>query len=129
MRDLGAGLMRGLREIRWVVSTSSTAARRSTDGSGSTDATGATLLVISTGHANQGITGHDQWRGLVPTAFKGGVVTSTIGIGRGYDETLLSAISGSGAGNHAFADEPDAAGWPLRPKARGRSPRSYRRRA
>ena len=39
-----------------------------------------------------------------------GIITSTLGYGRGYDETLLSAIAGSGNGNHVFADDPDAAG-------------------
>ena len=39
-----------------------------------------------------------------------GVVTSTLGYGLGYDETLLSAITRSGSGNHHFAQDPDAAG-------------------
>jgi Ca-activated chloride channel family protein len=104
MTDLSAGLLRGLREIRRVVSTSSTGG-----GSAAAEA-GATLLLISDGHANQGVTDRDQLAGVVATAFKGGVVTSTIGMGLGYDESLLAAISSSGSGNHAFADEPDAAG-------------------
>jgi Ca-activated chloride channel family protein len=104
MTDLSAGLLRGLREIRRVVSTSSTG------GGGSTGEAGATLLLISDGHANQGVTDHDQLAGVVATAFRGGVVTSTVGMGLGYDESLLAAISSAGAGNHSFADEPDAAG-------------------
>lgn len=39
-----------------------------------------------------------------------GIVTSTLGYGRGYDETLLTAMARSGSGNHVFADNADAAG-------------------
>ncbi len=35
---------------------------------------------------------------------------STIGIGLGYDETLLAAIASGGQGGHAFAEDGDAAG-------------------
>ena len=38
------------------------------------------------------------------------IVTSTLGYGEGYDETLLAAIARCGTGNHVFADDPDAAG-------------------
>lgn len=38
------------------------------------------------------------------------MVTSTLGYGRGYDETLLVGIARSGSGNHVFAQDPDAAG-------------------
>ena len=90
--DLGAGYLRGLRELRRVTSA------------------GGTLLVISDGHVNAGITDVDQFSSLGSKAYADGVVTSTLGYGRGYDETLLAALARSGSGNHVFADNPDAAG-------------------
>ena len=95
--DLGAGYLRGLQELRRV-SSAPDAAR------------GGTLLVISDGHVNCGITDADQFADLAAKAQSGGVVTSTLGYGLGYDETLLTAIARSGAGNHEFAQDPDAAG-------------------
>jgi Ca-activated chloride channel homolog len=90
--DLGAGYLRGLRELRRVSSA------------------GGTLLVVSDGHVNAGITDVDQFASLGSKAYADGVVTSTLGYGRGYDETLLAALARSGSGNHVFADNPDAAG-------------------
>lgn len=90
--DLGAGYLRGLREIRRVASA------------------GGTALIISDGHVNAGIRSVDEFASVTAKAYAGGVVTSTLGYGRGYDETLLSAIARSGSGNHVFADNPDAAG-------------------
>lgn len=99
--DLGAGYLRGLQELR----------RAASGGSGTADApAGGTLLVISDGHVNIGITDVDQFADLAAKANAGGVVTSTLGYGLGYDETLLSALARSGAGNHEFAQDPDAAG-------------------
>ena len=91
--DLGAGYLRGLRELRRAAGTS-----------------GGTVLVISDGHVNRGITDVDQFATVTAKAYTDGVVTSTLGYGRGYDETLLAAIARSGSGNHVFAEDPDAAG-------------------
>lgn len=90
--DLSAGYLRGLREIRRV-------ARH-----------GGTVLVISDGHVNAGICDVDDFDSITSKAYADGIVTSTLGYGDGYDETLLSAIARSGSGNHVFADNPDAAG-------------------
>ena len=100
MTDLGAGLVRGLREARRVGGN-------------------ATILVISDGHTNQGVTDRDTLAGVAAQARTHGVVVSTLGLGLGYDETLLSAIARSGAGNHAFAEEPDAAGVAIAAEADG----------
>lgn len=89
--DLGAGYLRGLRELRRVAT-----------GSG-------TLLVISDGHVNQGLRDVDEFATVTSKAYTEGIVTSTLGYGRGYDETLLAALARSGSGNHVFADDPDAA--------------------
>jgi Ca-activated chloride channel homolog len=95
--DLGGGYLRGLQELRRAA--------------GSSDApTGGTLLVISDGHVNSGLTDPDRFAQLAAKAQTVGVVTSTLGYGLGYDESLLTAIARSGAGNHEFAQDPDAAG-------------------
>lgn len=91
--DLSAGYLRGLREIRRVAGD-----------------TGGTVLVISDGHVNAGIRGVDEFASITAKAYGEKIVTSTLGYGRGYDETLLAGIARSGSGNHVFADNPDAAG-------------------
>jgi len=91
--DLSAGYLRGLREIRRVATGA-----------------GGTVLVISDGHVNAGIQSVDEFASITAKAYGDALVTSTLGYGRGYDETLLSAIARSGSGNHVFADNPDAAG-------------------
>ncbi|MEE3851762.1 VWA domain-containing protein [Gordonia sp. LSe1-13] len=93
--DLSSGYLRGLQELR----RGTTAGIR-----------GGTVLVISDGHVNRGIQDLDEFASITAKAAADGIVTSTLGYGRGYDETLLSAISRSGNGNHVFADDPDAAG-------------------
>ena len=96
--DLSAGYLRGLREIRRVLDTAG--GKR---GSG-------TLLVVSDGHVNAGIKDVDEFASVTSKAYADNIVTSTLGYGRGYDETLLTALARSGSGNHIFADNPDAAG-------------------
>lgn len=93
MTDLSAGYLRGLRELRRAAGES-----------------GGTVLVISDGHVNGGIQDPDQFAQVAQQAGSQGMVTSTLGYGQGYDETLLAAIARSGSGNHVFADNPDAAG-------------------
>ena len=91
--DLGVGYLRGMQEIRRVCGQ-----------------TGGTLLVISDGHINSGITDMEQFGEIAAKAYAEGVVTSTLGYGLGYDETLLSVIARAGSGNHQFAHNADAAG-------------------
>lgn len=90
--DLAAGYLRGLREIRRVAQH------------------GGTLLVISDGHVNAGLRDVDALAGVASQAYADSLVTSTLGYGRAYDETLLAALARSGSGNHVFATDPDAAG-------------------
>lgn len=93
MTDLSGGYLRGLQEARRAAG-----------------ATGATLLLISDGHANQGVTDHDQLRRTARGGHGHQVVTSTLGYGLGYDEELLGAIADGGAGEALFAEDPDTAG-------------------
>jgi Ca-activated chloride channel homolog len=93
MTNLAGGLLRGLQE-----------AQRGADGSA------ATLVLLSDGHANQGITDHDRLAEFAGGAHRAGISTSTIGIGLGYDEDLLAAISRGGSGNAHYAETGDDAG-------------------
>ncbi len=93
MTDLSGGYLRGLQEVKRVAGDA-----------------GGTLLIISDGHVNGGITDPTQLGQLARDAQAKGIVTSTLGYGLGYDETLLSAITRGGSGNHHFAENPDAAG-------------------
>ncbi|MDA2811700.1 ADP-ribosylglycohydrolase family protein [Nocardiopsis sp. RSe5-2] len=90
--DLSSGLMRGVQEAR----------RASGD-------QGATLLLISDGHANQGVTDPARLAEIARTAYGAGVATTTVGYGLGYDEALLGAVSDGGAGDALFAEDPDTA--------------------
>ncbi|MEY9213463.1 VWA domain-containing protein [Thermobifida halotolerans] len=93
LTDLSSGLLRGIQEAR----------RASAD-------RGATLLLISDGHANQGVTDHQRLAGIARSAYGHGVATTTLGYGLGYDEELLGAISDGGTGSALFAEDPDTAG-------------------
>jgi Ca-activated chloride channel family protein len=91
--DLSSGLLRGIQEAR----------RAGGD-------QGATLLLISDGHANHGVTDHDLLRQVTADAYGHGVATTTLGYGLGYDEALLGAVADGGAGSALFAEDPDTAG-------------------
>jgi len=61
------------------------------------------LVLLSDGHANNGIKDPVQLGQLAAFATEHLVTTSTIGIGTGFDETILASIAGSGQGNHFAA--------------------------
>jgi Ca-activated chloride channel family protein len=90
--DLSSGYLRGLQEARRT-------AREA----------GATLLLISDGHANVGVTDPATLEGVAAEARTHGVTTSSLGFGLGYDERVMSALARGGAGNELFAEEPDTA--------------------
>lgn len=90
--NLSGGLLRGLQEARRVAGSA-----------------GATVLLVSDGHANAGVVDPDALAGVAAAARQHGVTTSTVGIGLGYDEMLLAAIAGGGQGSHAFALDGDGA--------------------
>lgn len=90
--DLSAGYLLGLTEARRHLG-----------------ATGASVLLLSDGHANAGVTDPSALGSLARSAHRDGVVTTTIGIGSGYDETLLEAVAAAGSGAHRFAYTPDDA--------------------
>lgn len=88
--DLSGGYLRGLQEVRRV-------------------AANGTVLIISDGHANVGVTDPQTLGEVAAEAYRNGVTTSTLGFGLGYDEALMSAIARGGSGNEHFAEEPDTA--------------------
>ena len=67
-------------------------------------------MLLSDGHANEGITDHAELERIAAERPGRGATTSTIGIGLGYDEELLAAIARGGGGNAHFAEQGDSAG-------------------
>ena len=90
--DLSAGYLLGLSEAR----------RHAT-------ATGASVLLLSDGHANRGVTDPTQLGSVAAQARAEGITTTTIGIGQGYDEVLLAEVATQGSGSHRFAFTDDDA--------------------
>lgn len=90
--DLSAGYLRGLQEARRVVSPA-----------------GGTVLLVSDGHANAGVTDPVALGKVAAEAASGRLTTSTLGFGLGYDETLLGALAQGGQGNELFAENADTA--------------------
>jgi Ca-activated chloride channel family protein len=90
--NLSSGYLRGLQEAQRVAGP-----------------TGATLLLVSDGHANAGVTDPGQLGQVATRARTKNVTTSTLGFGLGYDERLLAALARGGAGNELFAEEADTA--------------------
>ena len=82
-------------------------AKRALAGGGEA-AVAASIVMVSDGHANTGITDSDQLRRLAALAYRHDTITSaTIGLGLGYDETVLAAIAEGGSGDHLFAADAD----------------------
>lgn len=90
--DLSGGYLRGLQEARRMA-----------------DDAGALVLLISDGQANRGVTDPGQLGDVARKAHSDGITTSTLGVGLGYDERILSAIAAGGAGNELFAETADEA--------------------
>ncbi len=90
--NLSGGLLRGLQEARRVAGES-----------------GSTLLLVSDGHANCGVTDPGTLASVAAGAREHGITTSTVGIGLGYDELLLAELARGGQGNHVFAEHGDGA--------------------
>lgn len=90
--DLAAGLVRGLKEARRLEALE-----------------GVRVLLISDGHANHGVTDPDVLGSFTGKYLDHRVTTSTLGMGLGFDERLLSAIARHGSGNEHFAENADTA--------------------
>ncbi|MEI9907213.1 MAG: VWA domain-containing protein [Actinomycetota bacterium] len=90
--DISAGYLLGLREVSHVKAPG-----------------GATLLLISDGHANAGEQQPSFFADVAIKAAQSSVTTATIGLGVGYDETILEAAAQGGGGAHRFANTIDEA--------------------
>ena len=90
--DISAGYLMGLRELTRVQSSG-----------------GSTLLLVSDGHANAGDQDPKFFTEVATKSATQKVTTSTIGLGTGYDETILEALSQGGGGAHRFAGSIDEA--------------------
>jgi len=94
MTNLSGGYLRGIQEARRVVGE---------DGSG-------TLLLVSDGHANCGVTDHAQLADLATGGRQHDLTTSTVGVGLGFDEELMGVLARGGGGTARFGEEADEAG-------------------
>ena len=97
MTDLASGYLRGIQEAQRVTADGAT----------------ATVVLLSDGHANTGITDIDRLEQFATGAQAVRVSSSTVGIGLGYDENLLAGIARAGSGNNHFAADGDEAGAAL----------------
>jgi len=93
MTNLSGGWLKGL-EL-------TTAGRR--------DAALNRIILLTDGHANVGITDPAALAGLCQTAAAGGVSTTTVGFGEGFDERLLGTMADAGGGNTYYIERPDQA--------------------
>lgn len=65
----------------------------------------ARVVLLSDGMANAGVTDHAQIARDVGAAASHGVTTTTLGLGRDYDEDLLRAMADGGRGNYVFLED------------------------
>ena len=70
---------------------------------------GSSLLVISDGHANAGERNPQFFADVAAKSATESIASSSIGLGNGYDETILEAIAQGGGGAHRFAADIDEA--------------------
>jgi Ca-activated chloride channel family protein len=90
--DISSGYLMGLRELNRVNSASA-----------------STLMLISDGHANTGEQDPKVFANIATQSATKRVTTSTIGLGTGYDETILESLAQGGGGQHRFAGTIDEA--------------------
>lgn len=68
-----------------------------------------TILLLTDGLANVGITDPQQLVGLCRAARSHGIRTTTIGFGEDYDERLLRSMAEAGGGEAYYIEQPDQA--------------------
>ena len=90
--DISSGYLMGLRELNRVNSASA-----------------STLMLISDGHANAGEQDPKVFANIATQSATKRITTSTIGLGTGYDETILESLAQGGGGQHRFAGTVDEA--------------------
>ena len=68
------------------------------------------VVLLSDGLANAGVVVHDKLADIAIGLRKRGIATTTIGIGSGYDDDIMSLISGQSGGNAHHLDTLDGVG-------------------
>ncbi len=74
------------------------------------DETYSRIVLLSDGLANAGIVEHDKLADIAIGLRKRGIATTTVGIGSGYDDAIMSLISGHSGGNAHHLDTLDGVG-------------------
>lgn len=67
------------------------------------------LMLLSDGHANQGITAREALTGMAREAAEAGFSTTTIGVGSGFDEDLMTGMAEAGRGTTYYVESLDQA--------------------
>ena len=67
------------------------------------------IIVLTDGHANEGIVDSAQLCTMAAAAKEQGITTTTVGFDDGYDEVLLAAFADAGSGNNYWCAGPDQA--------------------
>ncbi len=62
----------------------------------------ARVILLSDGHANEGDHSHAGLRARAAAAVSGEYVLSTVGVGSGFDEQLMSTLADAGTGNFYY---------------------------
>jgi Ca-activated chloride channel family protein len=65
------------------------------------------VILLSDGHANEGITNKEQLAKIAQEYKTSGVGITTMGVGEGFDEELMETIADNGGGNFYYIDQPD----------------------
>jgi len=66
------------------------------------------VMLISDGQANQGIVDIDKLKVLAAEKAKLGITTTTMGLGKDYNEDLMTAIAQAGNGAYYFIESPES---------------------
>ncbi|MFY0544966.1 vWA domain-containing protein [Brevibacillus sp. H7] len=65
------------------------------------------VIVLSDGHANEGITDQAKLGAIAREFQSAGIGISTMGVGDGFDEELMETIADNGGGNFYYIQKPD----------------------
>ena len=62
------------------------------------------ILLLSDGQANEGITDPTEINGIAQSLSTSGLILSTIGMGLGFNETLMTSLADHGMGSYAYLE-------------------------
>lgn len=65
------------------------------------------VILLSDGHANEGITDRSKLRAIAKEYNNMGIGITAMGVGDGFDEELMEGIADQGGGNFYFIDKPE----------------------